>query len=237
MTREMTRAARLLYIFARAPEPGRSKTRLITRLGAAGAAALHAAMIEDILGLSREVGARRVLAAADRPDHPFLVEMAAREGIPLVAQSEGDLGARMAAAIAAGLDEAERVCIVGSDSPTLGPAQIAAAFARLDAADVVLGPAEDGGYWLIGARRPEGLSGAMRVSGVLYEVLADTAWGTAAVLATTRARAEQAGLRVALAELHWDVDEPPDLERLGRVLAAEPARAPATRAALAALRA
>ena len=225
-TPETISAAWLLYIFARAPEPGRSKTRLIGRLGAAGAAALHAAMIEDVLGLSRAVAARRVLAAADRPDrfHPFLVEMAAREGIPLVAQSEGDLGARMAAAIAAGLGEAERVCIIGSDSPALLPAQIAAAFARLDTADVVLGPAEDGGYWLIGARRPLG------------EVLAETAWSTPAVLQTTRTRAEQAGLRVALAELHWDVDEPTDLERLSRVLAAEPARAPATRAALLALR-
>lgn len=216
----MTRATPLLYVFARAPEPGRSKTRLIPRLGAAGAAALHAAMIEDVLALSRDTGARRVLAAADRPDHPFLAQMAAREGIPLVAQSEGDLGARMAAAIATGLGEAERVCIIGSDSPTLLPAQIAAAFAQLDTADVVLGPAEDGGYWLIGSRRPLG------------KVLADTAWGTAAVLATTRARAEQAGLRVALAELHWDVDEPPDLDRLGRTLAADPALAPATRAAL-----
>jgi rSAM/selenodomain-associated transferase 1 len=215
--------AGLLYIFARAPAPGRSKTRLISRLGAAGAAALHAAMIEDVCALSRDVGVRRVLAAADQPDHPFLVEMAAREGMPLVAQCEGDLGARMAAAIAAGLGEAERVCIIGSDSPTLAPTQIAAAFARLDTADLVLGPAEDGGYWLIGARRPLGA------------VLADTAWGTASVLATTRARAEQAGLRVALAELHWDVDEPPDLERLGQVLAAEPALAPATRNALAAL--
>lgn len=216
----MTRATPLLYIFARAPEPGRSKTRLIPRLGAAGAAALNAAMIEDVLALTRAVGARRVLAAADRPDHPFLAEMAAREGIPVVAQCEGDLGARMAAALAAGLNEAERVCIIGSDSPTLLPAQIAAAFARLDTADVVLGPAEDGGYWLIGSRRPLG------------QVLADTVWSTPTVLATTRARVEQAGLRVALADLHWDVDEPSDLERLGRVLAAEPRLAPATRAAL-----
>jgi hypothetical protein len=212
--------ALLLYIFARAPEPGRSKTRLIPRLGAAAAAALHAAMIDDVLRMSRDVGARRVLAAADRPDHPFLIEMAAREAIPLVPQSEGDLGARMAAAIAAGLTEAQRVCIIGSDSPALRPAQITAAFARLDTADVVLGPAEDGGYWLIGARRPLG------------PVLADTAWSTSTVLATTRARAERAGLSVALADLHWDVDEPPDLERLARALAAHPLLAPATRAAL-----
>src|SRR5437870_2071320 len=113
----MTRGT-LLYVFARAPEAGRVKTRLIPSLGGAGAAALHVALLDDTLAASRDVAERRVLAVAGDPHQPSLVDLAVRESVELTAQCEGDLGARMAGAMVAGLDTgAERVAIIGSDAP------------------------------------------------------------------------------------------------------------------------
>lgn len=219
-------AARLLYVFARVPEPGRSKTRLIPRLGAEGAAALGTAFCDDVCALTRDLAAPRLLAVAGDPiHHPQLVRIAAREDMALVPQAEGDLGRRMALALRDGLARAGQVCIVGSDAPTLPPAYIERAFSLLDAADVVLGPAEDGGYWLVGARRP---------CEAIFERIA---WGTSTVLAETVERARAAGLAVARAGLHWDVDEPADLDRLVRLLSVEEDEqlAPASRAALRAM--
>jgi rSAM/selenodomain-associated transferase 1 len=199
------------------------KTRLIAAVGEAGAALLHGAFVDDVCRLTRGV-AERVLCVAGTIDHPLLVGLAAREAIPIAPQATGDLGARMSAAIAGALGTAERVCIVGTDSPALPAAHVARAFAALDDAEVVIGPAEDGGYWIVGARRP------------CPEIFAGVAWGTPSVLAETRALLDRHRVRYALADPFWDVDTPGDLERLARVIAADPDVAPASRAALAAWR-
>ena len=218
-----TRAERrALYVFARAPAAGRVKTRLIPRLGAAGAAALLAAFVDDVCALSSTVAERRVLSVAGSIEDAHLQFVAAREGMQVLPQSDGDLGDRMAHAIRDGLQDAARVCVIGSDSPTLRPEQIARAFSLLDESDVVLGPSSDGGYWIVGATRP------------CDHLFDHVPWGTRAVLATSLERADEAGLTLAFADSHFDVDEPDDLEHLADELAREPDRrvAPATRAAL-----
>ncbi|MSP61542.1 MAG: glycosyltransferase [Myxococcales bacterium] len=212
-----------LFVFARAPEPGRVKTRLIPAVGAEVAALLHAAFLDDVCRLTRGLAERRVLAVAGPIDHPHLVAVAAREGIECVAQVEGDLGARMEfalhGALAAG---AHRAVVIGSDSPHLPPLLLARAVAALDAVDVVVGPAEDGGYWTIGLRAP------------FPSLFEGIGWGGPTVLAATTARLREGRIAHALCDPFWDVDEPADLARLRRELAADPsaARAPATRAAL-----
>ena len=222
----------LLYVFARAPEAGRVKTRLIPRVGAAGAAALARAFLDDTLVLTRGVADRRVLAIAGDVNEPSILRLAEREGIDRVQQAEGDLGARMAKAILDGARAAShggelgRVAIVGCDAPLLEARQITHAVNLLDDAHLVLGPAEDGGYWLIGARA------CPLVEEHLAAILSDTMWSSTGVRATTLERARARGLVVALGEPAFDVDEPADLDRLARALDDGPSRAPATRAAL-----
>src|SRR4051812_19321568 len=151
----MSASDTLLYVFARAPEPGRVKTRLVPAVGAEGAAALHAAFIDDVCALSGGVASRRVLSVAGDPDHPELVRIAAREGMERVRQPDGDLGARLASAIADGIGAgASRVAIIGTDSPSLPTQSLVDAFELLRDAAIVIGPADDGGYWLVGAREP-----------------------------------------------------------------------------------
>lgn len=214
----------LLYVFARAPEPGRVKTRLIPAVGAAGAARLHEAFVDDVCARTRGAAARRVLSVAGDPAHPALVALAAREGMAIEPQGEGDLGARMRGAIEAGLaGGAERVAIVGGDVPLLPPAGVRAAFDALAQNDVVLAPAADGGYWLVGARR------------LVPSIFEGMAWGTASVFRESEARLRADGIRFAVGAEAWDVDEPADLRRLAAALEGDPAAAPATRRALASL--
>jgi glycosyltransferase A (GT-A) superfamily protein (DUF2064 family) len=125
----------------------------------------------------------------------------------------------MERAIAASLAGGARACfLLGTDSPALPPELIAGAVALADGAEVVVGPAEDGGYWTIGARAPA------------PELFARMAWGTPSVLPETLARLR--GRSFALAPPFWDVDEPADLARLARHLVERPSVAPASRAAL-----
>ena len=215
-------APALLCVFARAPEPGRVKTRL--GLDGQAAAALHLALCDDTCRLTRGLAARRQLAVASDATDRSLVALAEREGMDVMAQRGEDLGERLHAAIDEGLrDGADRVVVIGSDAPHAPPALIAEALAALDKVDCVLGPAEDGGYWLVGARRP------------LPTLFAGIAWGTDAVLAQSLERLAAAGASWRLVGGCWDVDTPADLARLARLLVDDPAGAPATYAALAEL--
>lgn len=218
------RARDVLVVFARCPEPGRVKTRLARTVGDEGAAALYAAFVTDLR--ARFAAAPfAVRWAVAPPDTGF----AARFAIPAgetFAQHGDDLGARMHAAFAHVRDAGFARCVlIGSDLPQLALAAVEGAFAALDAADLVLGPARDGGYWLIAARRP-------------LDVFDGIAWGTSEVLAATRARAAALRSTVALLDEDFDVDDADDLARLEALLTDERARAamPATTAALRALR-
>jgi rSAM/selenodomain-associated transferase 1 len=183
-----------VLVFARAPVPGRVKRRLAPRLDAWRAARLH-------LQLTR-LALRTAAAAACGP-----VELHLTQRHALFSQHElqkgADLGERMHRALVRALRRHRGAILVGSDCPALRPADLRHA-ARLLAGgcDVVLGPAEDGGYVLIGARR---------VSQRLFE---DIHWGTAGVYAATAQRLDSLGYRWKSLRPLWDVDRPADLERL-----------------------
>ncbi|MDH5526770.1 MAG: TIGR04282 family arsenosugar biosynthesis glycosyltransferase [Nitrospirota bacterium] len=220
-----------LIIFAREPEPGAVKTRLIPALGADGAAALYAAFVTDMVTRM----ARRfetVLSVAPGPrGTPFLHQLAADTGVTLVDQPGGDLGDRMAEALHRELSTgAGAALLIGTDLPTLPEAHLLEAETRLQHHPLVFGPASDGGYWLAGASAAARTRWHRAVSPLFAPGIP---WSTGTVLRDTLRRATT--LRPALAPCWYDVDDPHDLPRLLRWLRQAPPEAlPATRAALAA---
>jgi uncharacterized protein len=184
-----------LVVFLKHPRPGGVKTRLAAAIGAEAAAALYRALAEEVLeATTPAVGDYERLVFFDPPESlPQMRDWL--PGVRLMAQSGRDLGARMADAFARAFARgARRVAIVGTDAPGVSRAMVREAFSALDVADVVMGPADDGGYYLIGLRAPfPGL-----FSGVL--------WSTPSVREQSLARAAAAGLSVReLARLR-DVD-------------------------------
>jgi len=194
-----------ILIFAKAPTPGQVKTRLIPVLGESGAAELQRQLIERTLhtAAAAALGAIELWCAPGAED-PFLAACAKRHGTRLRTQGEGDLGTRMARALESVLAAGSPGLLIGCDCPVLTPAYLRDAAAALAGGDdAVLGPAEDGGYVLIGlARRPTA------------ELFEDIAWGTATVMQETRARLGRANWRWRELALLWDVDRPEDLPRL-----------------------
>jgi hypothetical protein len=188
-----------IAVFARAPVAGEAKTRLIPMLGADGAAALQRRLIERTLATACAVpGAQVTLWVAGDNEHPFISEVSARFGVALAAQVGNDLGARMQHAFeAAGAP----LVLIGTDCPQLAPPDLAAAASALAANDVVIQPATDGGYVLIGLARPQP---------ALFESID---WGGPQVLRQTQARIATIGLRCALRPTLDDLDTPADLQR------------------------
>jgi len=219
MATEPARA--LLVQFARAPQPGRVKTRMQPQLNGAQSLALHRAMVLHTCRTLRRarLGPVQVCVAGALSDPLFT--RCRGYGASLARQSGADLGERMYRALVAGLRRHGRVVLVGSDCPALDADYLGAACAALDTVDVVLGPAVDGGYVLIGVRR------------LHVALFRGIPWGGAQVFAETQARLRETGLSwCALAPLA-DVDRPEDLplwrDRGERWLAGDRARgAPAT---------
>ena len=192
-----------IAILAKAPLPGFAKTRLAAALGADGAAALQGRLIERAVETARaaDIGPVTLWAAPDQ-DHPAFQALAALFGVALARQPEGDLGARMLAAITAARGPA---LVIGTDCPALAPSHLVAAADALHAGvDVVVVPVEDGGYGLIGMREPQ------------PQLFADMPWSTAAVMAETRRRLVRLALSWREPARLWDVDLPADVERLRR---------------------
>ena len=192
-------------IFAKAPTPGRVKTRLTPALGESGAAELQRQLIERTLRTAVAAGLGMLeLWCAPGPDDPFFTACAERHGVGLQAQGEGDLGMRMARALESALAAGSPGLLIGCDCPALTPAYLRHAAAALAGGnDAVLGPAEDGGYVLIGlARSP------------LAQLFEDIAWGTASVMQETRTRLARGNWRWHELAPLWDVDRPEDLQRL-----------------------
>jgi rSAM/selenodomain-associated transferase 1 len=191
-------------VFARAPTPGEAKTRLIPALGEAGAAELHRRLVMHCLRAARDsrLGPVELWCAPDVSD-PFFRECERRLGASLHAQGLGDLGARMQRAFESALAGAERAILVGSDIPALSAQYIRDADQALARGhDAVIGPAEDGGYALIGLSRCD------------PELFRDIPWGGPEVLAETRRRLATLSWRSSELPVLWDVDRPEDLERL-----------------------
>lgn len=184
---------------------GRVKTRLATAIGAPLAADLHRAMVAYMLRHLADVAGRRVLAVA--PDHQgsaFVGEAGWRWQI--TGQGQGDLGVRMQRLQRLLLSAGGNAVLVGSDCPQLTSATVERGLAQLQAHDVVMGPAADGGYYLIGLREPW-----QEAYAALFE---NVAWGTSAVAEQTRRAAAAEGLTLAELEVQHDVDRPGDLPRL-----------------------
>jgi rSAM/selenodomain-associated transferase 1 len=190
-----------IQIFAKAPLPGLVKTRLIPALDAAGAAALYKKMLRHCLANAAGIAPLQLWCSPDS-QHEFLQDCARRSGAELYAQQGRDLGERMQNALAAGLRRYARVVLIGSDCPIMDAAYLRAALAKLEQVGVALGPAEDGGYVLIGA------------SGQPPPVFQGMAWSQPEVLARTRDKLRQAGLAWAELPALWDVDSAADLPRL-----------------------
>lgn len=192
-----TGASALVIVFARAPIAGAVKTRLVPRLGAYGAARLQRRLIRSALR-SASAAVANVELHTTR-SHAWLRAL----GVPLRLQRGADLGERMHYALRTAQRRHRAVVLIGSDAPELSPADIGRAVRWLrGATDVVLAPAEDGGYALIGARK------------IREGVFAGTQWGGARVLEQARRNLEHSGLRYRCLRTVWDVDRPPDLERL-----------------------
>lgn len=202
-------------VFAKAPRPGHAKTRLAPALGLDGAAALYEAFLTDTLAHVAELErVELALFATSSADRPALEG----RGVDVIPQIEGDLGARMEHALAWGLSRAPRALVIGSDLPTLPATRLRDAIVALERADVVLGPAADGGFFLVGVRRPFEF-GAVR-------------WSSPHALADAEANARARGHTIARVAPWYDVDTPEDLALLRQHLAWRPRAAPATAAAL-----
>lgn len=190
-------------VFAKAPVAGQVKTRLCALLGADGAASLHAGLVRHALGTAVRSGVGPVeLWCAPDEGHEFFASCAAQFGARLVAQRGEDLGSRMHAAFEAAHAQGVALVLIGSDCPALTPEALAAAAAALRSNDVVIAPAEDGGYVLVGLSRP------------CPALFAGVAWGTAAVMGESRARLAASGAAWAELPTLWDVDRPEDYARL-----------------------
>lgn len=194
----------VLGIFVKQPVAGQVKTRLAEHIGAEQAAALYAAFIADVTDRFRSCGARRVLGyAPDTASAAAYFRSVSRGDYELWPQPSGPLGERMAAYFEWAFGSAaERVVLLGSDSPTLPRQIVEQAFGMLDERDYVLGPATDGGYYLIGLRvRPRPI-----FDGIV--------WSSGTVLEQTLTRIAASGGRLGVLPPWYDVDTPDDLDLL-----------------------
>jgi rSAM/selenodomain-associated transferase 1/rSAM/selenodomain-associated transferase 2 len=203
--RGATRTVPVLQIFAKEPQPGRVKTRLASTLGGAQAARLYRELAEATLAVA--VAARDAGAVAGvevwcdpDPESPLFSEWRRRHDVALRTQRGGDLGERMRNAIVSSLSRGRPALLIGTDAPAIDVAYIARAARALATHDAVVGPADDGGYVLIGLKRD-------------VDVFSNIPWSSEGVMAATRAKLSNA--QVAFVELPvlWDVDTPADLAR------------------------
>lgn len=197
-----------LLVFARYPEPGKAKTRLIPALGAAGAAALYREMAEAAIAQARHLAAERSVSIAIQFTGSDVLPMQQWLGQDLLyqAQATGDLGDRLLQAFQTAFHQGMTATVaIGTDCPELDAWLMAKAFQELQHHDLVLGPATDGGYYLIGLRRS------------VPELFRGIAWSTDEVLSQTVAIAESCNLSIAYLPTLADVDRPADLAIWQRV--------------------
>jgi uncharacterized protein len=189
-----------LIVMAKAPVAGHAKTRLIPSLGPAGAARLAARFLSEAISQALVADIGEVELCCD-PDvsHAAFQDIARSQRVTLSVQADGDLGQRMARAMARPLGEGACAILVGTDAPALDAAYLRRAHQALAGADAVFAPAADGGYALVGLRRwvPR-----------LFEGIP---WSTGRVMALTRERLAASGIRHVELPLLFDVDEPADL--------------------------
>jgi uncharacterized protein len=207
-------------VFAKPPRPGRVKTRLAPAVGEAGAAALARAFLQDTWSASSSLPwARAVLATTG----PRARKRVGARSAPVWPQGRGDLGDRLERVLRRALRDAPAALAIGTDTPGLPPILFSQARLALRGADAVLGPAEDGGFYLLGVRRcPPGLLRGLR-------------WSAPDTFLQTLSRLRERGLRTAVIAPWFDVDRPADLACLHALIARGELHAPHTARALEAL--
>ena len=213
---------RRLLLFTKPARAGRVKTRLIGDLTPVDAARLHVAFLDDLLARLRGGDFELRIAWALDPG-----EAVPASPVPGVRQLGNDLGERLYRALSdAAASGAGAVAAVGSDHPTIPLELVHRAFAAVESGtDVVLGPAEDGGYYLI----------ALRAGAVSPRLFAEIAWSTERVLPSTLERCRELGLEVEMLPTASDLDTPDDLRRLAARMAASDLGCPRTRELLVSL--
>ena len=194
-----------LQVFARAPVPGLVKTRLARSVGDARAAAVYATFAEHMLDVAAQARARRLVGDVElwctpSAEAPAFRRWSERYGAVLMTQPDGDLGSRMHHALRASLSRGAPALLVGTDCPDLDADYMEAAARALTTHDVVIGPATDGGYVLIGLARDAAIFDGI-------------AWSTPRVLAQTRERIAAHSLACFELPARSDVDTLADLER------------------------
>ena len=198
---------RALVVFAKAPIPGTVKTRLCPPLSPEEATALHSSFVMDAIERTKKISgklkAARFVACDPAMEHPFFKALRSHHGIKLVQQRGQNLGERMAETMQELLHrDYASVVITGCDLPTLPAGEISRAFGLLDEQDCVLGPCPDGGYYLVGLRRP------------CPELFSDIPWGASEVLRLTKEKATALNLKLGLTAPWSDIDTPDDLHTL-----------------------
>ena len=194
MSEPASSSQRVLGLFAKAPRPGQVKTRLAAAVSTDWAAAVAEAFLHDTIHRILTVEARLTLYFSPPHERPYF-EAIAPPGFMLAPQVEGDLGCRMAAFFKEQFGQgAGQVVLVGSDSPTLPMDYVKKAFKLLRQHEIVLGPAIDGGYYLIGCARE------------MPTIFERTPWGTSQVLHATISAIQHAGYRFTLLPRWYDVD-------------------------------
>ena len=192
-----------LIVYAKAPVPGQVKTRLAPALDGETAALLHTALVERALDTAQRSGMAGVeLCCTPDTGHSFFRACADDFAVVLTEQGTGNLGERMLRTLKRALQSHDAAIIIGADCPALTGKHLADASRALAGHDVVLSPAEDGGYVLIGARRTDA------------RLFAGIEWGSAEVLAQQRRNLRGLGWSWHEMPTLWDVDRPEDLARL-----------------------
>lgn len=192
MERVSSAGCRAILVFSKTAELGKVKTRLRPTLNEEECLRLHLAMLQDTLDCCGSVAAETVLYLTTPSHQPFPV--------PVRYQTQGDLGARMKNAFQENLGPFESVVIVGTDAPALTPSILEEAFHATESHDLVLGPSEDGGYYLIGLKQ------------IISDIFENIPWSTPSVLPFTLDRMAQHS--VHLLPRLYDIDLPQDLARL-----------------------
>ena len=194
-----------VIVMAKAPVPGFAKTRLIPALGAEGAATIAHRLLDRAVeqALAADLGGVDLCCAPDSR-HAAFARLGGLSRVELSEQADGDLGARMAHAFERWLARAPQVLMMGTDAPALDAALLRHAARALEHTDAVFVPAHDGGYALVGLRRP---------APSMFDAMA---WSTSTVMARTRERLAAAGLRYAELPAVADIDNAADLVHLPR---------------------
>ncbi len=190
-----------LIVFARAPEAGKVKSRLASVLGETKATEIYEQLLQQTIQTVAATDFTRIeLHVAGDCQHPAILALVQQYGFPVIAQQGNDLGERMAASIKSVLNMSRTAVLVGCDCANLKVSDLTeAGDALLNCADVVLGPAADGGYYLVGMKQFE------------PALFTDMTWGTEDVLEQTLVRCRYLGLKTRELTVRHDVDRQQDL--------------------------